>query len=999
MSAAQAGWRRLSRAGQPTVFNIPASVPFVDALAQGLLTDAGDDPLALAAVTVLLPTRRAARSLREAFLRLTEGDPLLLPRMMPLNDVDSDETLFGSFATGLDAELPVPIAPLRRQLLLALQVEKFARAAGETPRPEQAIQLAAELARLLDQVQTEGLDFTRLEKLVPDTYATHWQITLKFLEIVTTHWPDILRENGVIDPADHRNRVFALQAKIWAAGAHGPVVAAGSTGSIPATADLLSVIARMKDGCVVLPGLDTVLDDPSWALLEESHPQFGLKHLLARIGMERDAVAPWPAATTDAPTSRERLVSECMRPAKTTDRWTQPGGALSELPRNAVDGLTRLDCAGPREEAETVALLMRDAVQTLGRTCALVTPDRRLAERVASQLERWELVVDDSAGKPLERTAVGAFLRLTAAMALEDFAPVATLAVCKHPFAACGQDTARFRDFTRTAEIALLRGPRPPAGLAGLASLVPVDNEDAREWLALLTAACGKFPALVRGPAQPLATLLAAHMEMVEALADTPETPGPLRVWAGDAGEAAAAFIAELSRDADVLAPIDPASYLAVLEALMAGRVVRPRYGRHPRLAILGPLEARLQRFDVLILSGLNEGTWPADAQADPWMNRPMRQQFGLPSPERRIGLAAHDIAQALCAPRVVLTRAVKVDGTPTVPSRWLMRLARVVAAAKIESSWKDESGTWPVWAHSLTRPEHEQRATPAPAPTPPVAARPRRLSVTDIEKWMRDPYSIYARHVLDLKPLDPLEQDPGAADYGSLIHEALDRFVRSHPSGNLPADALEKLIAVGHDVFGQKALRPGIQAFWWPRFARIATWFVETETARRGDLIQAHVEIKGEMTLKGPAGPFVLRGRADRIDEMKDGIAIIDYKTGAPPRSREVLAGFAPQLPLEAAMIAAGGFEGIPKSVVRSLAFWQLHGRDDGGDIEPIKGDATEMAKTAREGLEKLIATFDQPETPYAARPNPETAPTYSDYLHLARVKEWGSVSGGEGS
>ncbi len=998
MSSREAGWRRLSRAGQPTVFNIPASVPFVDALAQGLLDDAGDDPLALAAVTVLLPTRRAARSLREAFLRHTKGIPLLLPRMMPLNDVDSDETLFGSFATGLDAELPVPIAPLRRQLKLARLVESLASAGTETSRPEQAIQLAAELARLLDQVQTEGLDFARLEKLVPDAYATHWQITLKFLEIVTTNWPDILREEGVIDPAEHRNRVFALQAKIWAASAHGPVVAAGSTGSIPATADLLAVIARMKDGCVVLPGLDTVLDDPSWALLEESHPQFGLKHLLGRISIERDAVAPWPAATLDAPTPRERLVSECMRPAKTTDRWTQQGGPLSDLPRTAVEGLTRLDCAGPREEAETVAVLMRDAVQTAGRTCALVTPDRRLAERVAAQLERWDLAVDDSAGKPLERTAVGAFLRLTAEMVLEDFAPVATLAVCKHPFTACGQDTARFRDLTRTAEIALLRGPKPPAGLEGLASLVRPDDGASREWLALLTAHCKRFAVVAKGGAQPLSVFLAAHMEMAEALAATPDAPGPLRLWAGDAGEAAAAFVAELSRDANVLEPIDPASYLAVLEALMNGRVVRPRYGRHPRLAILGPLEARLQRFDVLILSGLNERTWPADAQADPWMSRPMRQQFGLPSPERRIGLAAHDIAQALCAPRVVLTRAVKVDGTPTVPSRWLMRLARVVAAAGIESSWKDESGTWPVWAHSLTRPD-EVRAAPAPAPTPPVAARPRRLSVTDIEKWMRDPYSIYARHVLGLQPLDPLEQDPGAADYGSLIHDALDRFVRAHPSGALPADALDQLVASGRDVFAQQALRPGIHAFWWPRFERIAKWFVEIEAARRGNLTRAHVEIKGEMTLTGPAGPFVLRGRADRIDEMKDGIAIIDYKTGAPPRSREVLAGFAPQLPLEAAMIAAGGFAGVPKSAVRSLAFWQLHGRDEGGEVKPIAGDVAEMTRTAREGLEKLIAAFDRPETPYPARPNPETAPTYSDYLHLARVKEWGAVTGEDGS
>jgi len=993
--AASVKWRKLSTPGLATVFTIPPGAAFVDALARGLLDDAGGDPLALTAVTVLLPTRRAARGLREAFLRLTNGAPLLLPRMVPLNDVDSDETLFGGFVTGAEVELPPPIATLRRQLMLARLIQSLP-IDGATPSPEQALQLAEALAQLLDQVQTEGMDFARLKNLVPEAYATHWQITLDFLAHVTQHWPAVLRDEGAIDPADHRNRVFETQAAIWAKQAPGPIIAAGSTGSIPATAALLAVIAKLPEGCVVLPGLDTYLDDTAWAALDETHPQFGLKHLLERIGVERDAVTTWPAVPVDDLALRRRLISACMRPAETTDAWTDPHGPLTGLDGTAVGGLMRIDCPGPREEAETIATLMREAVQTERRTCALVTPDRRIAERVAAELERWDILIDDSAGKPLDRTPPGAFLRLTAAMVAEDFAPVATLAACKHPLAAAGVDPVVFRDLTRVAERVLLRGPRPPAGLEALALLARTRKDDSvRTWVQLLTGACARFVALMTEEAVPLGTLLAAHMEMAEALAATPDTPGPLRLWAAEAGEAAAAFVAELAQGADVLKPMSPRAYPAVLETLLSRRVVRPRFNRHPRLAILGPLELRLQHFDRLILAGLNEGTWPADAPSDPWMSRPMRAAFGLPAPERRIGLAAHDVAQALCAPDVVLTRAAKVDGTPTVPSRWLMRLERVITAAGMTR--RDDGKLWSAWAHALTRPEAIKACEP-PAPRPPVAARPRKLSVTEIEKWMRDPYSIYARHILGLSPVDPLEQDPGAADYGQLIHLALHRFIAKFPAGPLPEDATTQLHEIGHGIFADQALPPGVAAFWEPRFERVAAWFIATEQERRATLTRSHVEIKGEMTLPGPAGPFTLTGRADRIDETKDGMVVIDYKTGAPPTSKTVLAGYAPQLPLEAAMIAKSGFINIPAKSVATLEFWHLHGRNNGGEIKSVEGDAAQIAHEAAEGLAHLIATFDDPTTAYEARPNPETAPKYSDYLHLARVKEW-SAAGEDGS
>lgn len=981
-----ASWRLQKKPDQAAVFTIPSTESFVDALATGLKADASGEPLSLARMTVLMPTRRACRALRQAFLRQGAGAPVLLPRLIPLNDLDDEEALLTGFAAPSvpGADIPPPIDALRRQLLLAKMILQ-----RDGVTHDQAVALAAELGRLIDRMQTENVSFERLKDLVPDDYAEHWQQTLKFLDIVTENWPKILAEQGCIDPVDHRNHVFAAQAKAWRAMAgqlSGPIVAAGSTGSIPATADLLDTIARLPLGCVVLPGLDQPLDDASWEDIDECHPQYGLKHLLKRLEVGRDAVSLWPGCPEVRNHPRLRLVSEFMRPAATTDRWTG-----LRLPTNALSGIDRILAPTPREEAGAIAMAMREALEAPDKTCALVTPDRDLARRVAGELERWQINVDDSAGSELEATPVGAFLRLIAGMVASDFAPLALLSVCKHPLAAAGIDPVVFRDITRLAERALLRGPRPAPGLDVLRELIG-ELEDHRDevmgWFKALERCCIQLAQAMSSPTASVAHLLDVHMRCAEVLASTHDTAGPLRLWAGEDGESAATFVAELALACDALPVIAPRAYPALFGALLKGRVVRPRFGKHPRLSILGPLEARLQRFDTIILAGLNEGTWPADPAPDPWMSRPMRERCGLPSPERRIGLAAHDIGEAMCGPRVILSRAAKVEGTPTVPSRWLMRLDQVIAAAAL--TLPTNAVPWLEFAHAITRPA-SVKSWPAPAPCPPVAARPRRLSVTQVETWMRDPYAIYARHILRLDALDPIDADVSAADYGTLVHRALQEFILQTKRGE-PDE--QRLLAIGERLFAAATARPAIHAFWWPRFQRIARWFVNHENLRRGQIKDSFVEKKGGLMLRGPAGPFEIVAKADRIDLKTDGYAsIIDYKTGAPPSTREVLAGFAPQLPLEAAMVLEHGFPDISAVSVGELAFWHLHGRDDGATEAIVKADATTIAQEARDGAERLIAAYDRPDTPYQARPYPAFAPRYSDYEHLARVKEWSSV------
>ena len=973
----------------PNLYTIPAALPFLDALVAGLFERYGRDPLALAEVTILLPSRRAVRALGEAFLKASAGAPTLLPRLAALGDIDADEIeLTAGDALVGTLDLAPAISPLRRRLLLAQLIHRWGSGRDGSPiLPAQAVALADDLARLIDQGWAEDVGFERLDRLVPADLARHWQITVDFLKIVTEHWPALLEAEGAIDPADRRNRLIRAQTEAWVvAPPAGPIVAAGFGSAIPAAAELLGLIADLPEGAVVLPGVETEADQALWDAIgqDPTHPQHGLARLLARLGADPAALPAWPAPGIEpgAP-ARGPLLRETMRPAAVSDQWRR----LDPLPPDATRGLARLDCPGPQEEAGTIALLLRQRLETPGATAMLVTPDRGLARRVAAELKRWDIEIDDSAGLPLNQTPPGVLLRLLADAAAEALAPVPLLALLKHPLVAGGMARGAFRAQVRRLERLCLRGPRPAPGIAGLRRLAEEAAADLLPLIDRLDRLLGPFLAVIAAPETHLQTALAAEIAAAEALAETDETRGPALLWAEEAGSSLADFVADLYDAAAGFPAIAGADYPVLLEALLAGSVVRPRFGKHPRLQILGSLEARLQQADLVILGGLNEGVWPPAAPADPWLSRPMRREFGLEPPEVQIGLAAHDFTMAAAAREVVLTRSIRAEGAPTVPSRWLLRLDTVLKAS---GGALDSPRVQPylAWAARLDAPETVRPCQP-PAPRPPAHARPRRLSVTEIETWMRDPYAIYARHVLGLVPLDPLDADPGLAERGSFIHAALERYIRE--GGDL--------IAIGQDVFGEALARPGVWAFWWPRFERIAHWFTDTEAERRPALVDSFTECRGELALDVGGKRFTLNGKADRIDLLRAGGAVvIDYKTGGVPSPEEVSLGFAPQLPLEAAMLAAGGFPTVPPSPAAALEFWRLSGNEPAAEIVPAGGrdaDPAALAAEARAGLERLVARYDDPATPYRSQPRPDRAGRYRDYDHLARVAEWGAGGG----
>ncbi|MDJ0931023.1 double-strand break repair protein AddB [Breoghania sp.] len=1025
---------------EPRLYTIPPSAPFLDTLVDRLIDGSlvpgfapGRDPLALADATIYLPTQHAARTIREAFQRAFGGHVAFLPTIRPLGGVDESELVLH---TSPDLEpLPPAMSDMERRIVMTRLILAWATKVrpeilklkpGEAitipASPADAAWLASDLLSLMDQIETEEADWQTIAVLVPDNYAEYWQITLEFLKIATQAWPALLKENGLLDPNARRSALIRREAERLAQNPpKGPVIVAGSTGSVPATADLIKVVVHLEKGAVVLPGLDRGMDETVWRALSEgpdtvpSHPQYGLKKLLMHLGADRDQVVNLAEPASPVLADRGVIVGEALRPAETTDAWraflSEP---VLERASEAFADVSLVVARNEAEEALALALALREAVAD-GRQAALVTPDRMLARRVAGELRRWDLPVDDSAGQPFDQSPPATLARLAAEAALDGLEPVTLLALLKHPLCRLGLPAAVIRDVTRALERAILRGPRARRGSQGLLKALDAAEAEAAvdtrlprwrrlseaEWTAArdlctrLSAALAPLEELFewRGPVVPVEDLAERSIACLKALA-ADETGSDLALFSGDAGEALAGALTGIVEAGSVGLAIPAAGWPGVFDALIAGIPVHRRGPVDPRIHIWGPLEARLHWPDTLVLAGLNEGTWPATTRNDPWLNRLMKRDVELEPPERRIGLAAHDFVQGLGAAHVVLSRAARAGSAPTVASRWLQRVL-TLAGPEPAREMQARGKRFLDWARALDAPSGPVRPAVRPYPKPPVEARPRRISVTAVETWIRDPYALFARDILKLDPVDPLGGVPGAAERGTLIHDVLADFL-SEWAGLFDQAALDQLVEMGRERFAPLSAFPEIHALWWPRFERIAQWFVLEFEAGRSDIAARHAEVGGRVELTRPAGPFHLTGRADRIDIADDdSLVLLDYKTGTPPSTKEVASLFAPQLPLEAAMATRGGFRDIAEGkTVSEIAYIRLSGGTEPGQYKSVRTkdvDITDLAEDSFERLGGLIGAYDRPETGYLSRARPKyEARMDGDYDHLARVREW---------
>jgi ATP-dependent helicase/nuclease subunit B len=1021
------------------VFSIPAGAPFLptlcDALAGGHLVPGfgqNHDPLALADPTIYVPTRRAARALRSLFVDRAGGRAAILPVIRPLGEFDEDAVLFESGAASL--ELAPPIASVDRVLFLTPLVRAWKRRLPAhvaalfeedvvvPASTADAVWLARDLAGLMDEVETEGGRWDRLADLVSGELAGWWQVTLDFLEIVTQAWPAHLAQHGMSNPGAHRDALIRAEAARLARNPPpGPVIAAGSTGSIPATAELLGVIARLPQGAVVLPGLDCRMDQRSWAELTSAsteasvpgHPQFGLAKLLGRLGVQRADVAEI-GERTPALAMRATVIGEALRPAETTDGWAAARKVLpDEQVQAAFESVSLVEAANEREEALAIATALRLAIEVPDRTAGFVTTDRELARRVSAELLRFGIRADDSGGTPLARTPPAEFMRLLLLAALRPGDPVALLSFLKHPLLSLGLERALVRRAAETIELVALRGGtgRPDVADLGalfearlsadaarepfwVARITGARIEEARKVLAALAPALSPLVALRGAGSTTLADALRATVAACEAAARGPD--GNLSGLYGlETGETLAGFLRGLVASPAAL-DFSVTEWPELMDALIAPEVVKPSAGAEHRIAIWGALEARLQTVDTLVIGGLNEGSWPRKAEADRFMSRLMKSGLDLEPPERRIGQAAHDFQIAMGAPNVVLTRAARAGESPAVESRWLQRL-RAFAGARVMRGVAERGDRLLGWARRL---DEQERVRPVarPEPKPPLTLRPAHFSVTEIETLRRDPYAIYARKVLGLQALEPLLRDPGAAERGNLFHAILHRF-SAMPRGG---DMLAALVSAARECFAEAALPPDVEAVWWPRFVSLSGPLVEWERRRDGHIAARHSELAARATPVGTTG-VTLSGRADRIDTRPAGHAdILDYKTGSGPSKGQAHTLLSPQLALEGALLRRGAFREIGTLEPADLAYIRLKGRGELIEESILTHNqstksAIQLSEEAWARLEALFEHYRRPETGYLSRAIPfREGETDGDYDHLARVLEWSA--GGDG-
>ncbi len=1046
---------------RPNLYNLAAGTAFLEGLAKAILEDRldlgidGADPAALASLTVYLPTRRAARAFAPVLVRASGRKALILPRLVPLGDPGEAE-LHDLLADGAPSDGMLtdavgsgnlPIHPLTRQVLLARLVQAASRASAPggpggavtttsfaADSMGSAFALAGDLAAILDAMQAEDVPYERLGSVDAKRFDQHWQITARFLGILGEVWPDVLKQRGEVDPVAWRNDLLGAQAKRMAADrAAGPVIVAGSTGSMPATARLMATVARLPKGAVILPDLDLASDEADWAALHAaasssadraaSHPQAQLLRLLETMQATRADVRPLDQGPASPQQIRGRLVHEALRPAGTTPAWQ--GISLRIEPAalaTALDDLTIIEAADERHEAVIIALAIRKALLTDVASIALITPDRALAERVALELGRWQVTVDDSAGQPLARTVAGHLFGLVLDLVQTGAASTAILDLLHHRHVILGLAPGLFSKGRQALEIGAVRGARAFRGLDGLQAAVAAmpsriaDFRAPRPRRRLLaddvlaaSTVCARLveilsPLMDQRPDAAgevdLVTTLALIRTALEALTRT--EGGESLAFDGEDGAAMAAVLGDLAAACEGLTGT-LADLGRIARVVMSGRVVRLRGRQHPRVMLLGPLEARLMSPELAILGGLNEAIWPPATRTDPFLNRPMRAELGLSSPERRIGQSAHDFIGAISAPHAIITRAVKGGGVQTLPSRFWQRLKAVTPP--------------PLWRAALQRGQEladvaalldqPARVEPwrRPAPKPALSLQPTRFSVTEAETLYRDPYAVFARRILDLAPLEPGMVELGAADRGTLLHGVMEAFARAWPD-TLPADLAAELLRIGRRVFQDLWHEPDVQGFWWPRFVRlvpaISAW--EQERRQLARRVGAEFRIESRLLL-ADGGHVSLSARADRIEALTGGaLAIIDFKSGSVPTPKQIKAALAPQLLLEAALGPLAPFvpgdparteAGFGPAAVASAVYVALKPDQNGLKQVAVVADGELAARAAEhlEGFKRMVAGFRSGERPFTSRFAAQFARFDGDFDHLARVKEWSAA------
>ncbi|WP_370335668.1 double-strand break repair protein AddB [Parvularcula marina] len=994
-------------ARSPAVATIPAGADFLRELIAPIVEAYKDDPIGLSRLTLFLPNRRAIRTAGQLFGDLGEGEVTLLPRLRALGDLDEEDLIISGQPPAAALELKPSADPVTRRLQLAHLVRAKEIAQDRGADWLSAIRTGELLGRFLDGLHRDDVHYSQLETFssgdLEGDVAKHWAEQLDFLSILGSAWPQILEAQGWMEGAERRTAILNELGEVLLHAPQDPVIVAGSLGTVKATSRFMARVAMSEAGVVILPGFEPEMDTEAWEAIEAPHPQAIFRGWLKNDldDLPRKCVLPW-TEEKDTLRPRRAFLSLALRPANATDSWYDGFAALQDAGelRAACEGLRLLAAESPDEEAALISLLLREALNVPDRTAMLVTPDRDLARRVCAKLRAWSIDVDDTGGTPLGGTFRGTFMRAVAAWLGDPSSGAALMQILNHELCQWGQDLDTARQSARRIDLEL-RGVKYPCWADLISGVSPRLGEKLPAALPLLDLLSSHLDQFVA--AGTLAQQISVMTDLAEQLSATDKEEGVTRLWRYEDGELLSSTIDGLLTSP--VLPQDPAgtNFADLFEALLGSAVVRRVGVGHPRLFVYGLVEARLQTADLTILAGLNEGVWPDAAPEDPFLSRQMRVSLGLAAPEQSIGRAAHDFEQHAARPDVVLSRSMRQGRSPASASRWWVRIESFLRAGGLQKDVDITDSLRALRAIREAPPASEIAHAPPPEPVPPKSAMPPELSVTAIGRLMRDPYAIYARQVLKLKHLQPLDMPVGYAERGNVYHD-LYQALGEEP-GVWEARGEDLLV----EVFRKYRIPMDYLVFWRRDTARaLANWQVLLESLTP-ELSESWFEETGLWTLKLPSGEMRLNGRADRIDRCQDGLLnIIDYKTGVPPTMRQDLA-FDPQLSILALMARAGAFEKFEAAGTHRIAYLPIlkeldapifgdlkaDGRDYKSELwgQELADHIEEVDRRLRELLEAMLSG----ERPFRSQIYPKKAADTGDYDLLARRGEW-AVRGDDG-
>jgi ATP-dependent helicase/nuclease subunit B len=959
------------------------------------LKEISKNPNDLSNHTVFLPTKRSSKILINTMYKLSEKKAILLPKIIPIGDTDEDEILSHDIKTDNDFDIKEAISPMERQFIFTQLVHQKLKTEGKSYA--KSYLLAKELIKLIDQLNYENIPFSKINKLSCEKYSKYWQENLKFLELITKFWPQILKEKNKLDIIERKNLLLAKQAETLKNKKNsGKIIAAGSTASLPSTANLLSQISNLENGIVILPGLNTYLPkEIQTQIIEEdlqNHPDYGMLKFLNKNSTTLNEVKDFKTLLTQ-PTNKElgKNIPDASR-AILTANLNLPANHIHtwhnlNLPKEAIKNLNILKTKTDQEEAKTIALIIRNAYEN-NEKILLITPNRTLAKMVRTELKKWDIDIDDSAGESaISSKPASLILSLTESI-LSDHSPFEFLNLIKHPLF----KTSDKAKIIYTLDKKILRGIRPEPGLTGIKSRIEtlrIHNDKKSELINFLE----NIETILSGLTRILKQSFLSLQEVINILISTIETLSP-NINKDPKWPEIKEYLLNIQTDAENnIDEITPGEFKNLITQFLSSLTLRPKKEIEANLTILGPIEARLLKADTVIISSLNETSWPKETSTGPWLGRSMLDEIGLPRPERKIGLSAHDFNEFISSPKVYITRSEKTGGNLQIKSRFIEKLETIIEITGLNAHFKAQNKTNFInWQKKASVPKTFQSAD-RPKPNPPFSARPKALWATEIEKLMRDPYEIYAKKILKLKALDDIDKETNMADFGILIHSSLEEYTQKIYSSENPDFTILK------DIMNKKAIRQiplHLLTFWKPRIDKITNWFIEYEKTNHRKIKTSYSEKMGEYPIDKH---LTIKAKADRINILTNNkLEIIDYKTGRLPTEKELKAGYSPQLPIEGIIAKSGNFEFMNKTnyEIENLIYLELgsdKAKKTGGFEYLFKDDINIILDAANKGVIKLALTYfnEKSSSPFIAHPHPAFAPKYSDYEHLSRTAEWG--------